>query len=214
MVLPVPWRLARSVRLIAAAICLLLATAAALHRAGSPTSQVAVLVSRHTLAAGQLLSGADVRVDRWPARQVPAGALRSVAAVHGRRTAGAVLPGEPITPARLVGRDLAAGLPPGLHAVPLTVAGGQTSAFVSVGDRVDVYPRLADSLTPSASPRTPAPVARRAVVLAVMPDISARADPGPSGSTTVVVVAVGRADAARIAQADSPQMFAVVLDAP
>jgi Flp pilus assembly protein CpaB len=172
-----------------------------------------VVVARHPIAAGVSIAATDVRLVRWPRAVAPPKCFHSMREVRGHRTAGPVLAGEPITPARLVGRDLLAGLAAGLRAVPLAVTDPHVDEFVSVGNRVDVYPAVDDSPGITSDPAPRSAVVTGALVLATLPPRPS-GDGGVPASSATLVVAVRQTDVARIARASSSQMFAVVLDSP
>lgn len=103
-----------------------------------PEPGVPVLVARHDLALGAIVSVDDVRVDRRPDAYVPRGALTSVEAVIGRVLAGAVSEAEPFTPARLRGPGQLANLPAGSMAVSLPVADPSVVSSLRPADLVAV----------------------------------------------------------------------------
>jgi Flp pilus assembly protein CpaB len=206
-------------RLAAAALCLVLAAASAAgaHRPRSD-SGVPVVVARRAVAAGARLVAADLHVTTWPAALVPAGSVRSARTLVGQRVAGRVVAREAITRARLVGRDLTAGLATGETAVAVPVDATVTG-LVEAGDRVDVLavPSPDDSTT---TPDDPPPdhreqtqrVAIGARVLAVLPpgeDTTAAIDPPPQ-----LLIAATPATAATIATGVASKAYAVVLDPP
>lgn len=103
-----------------------------------PPPTTPVVVAARDLAAGSVLTGADLRTVPMPDAVLPAGAARSVAGLAGRVAAGPMRRGEPVTDARVVGPGLTAGLPVGSAAVPVRLAEPETATLVRAGDRVDV----------------------------------------------------------------------------
>jgi Flp pilus assembly protein CpaB len=203
-------------RRVLALAFLLFAVVAALgarHRTGDAGPTTSVLVATSDLAAGVPLSGADVRVRAWPAGIRPPEAPSHPAQVIGRRLAGPIRAGEPITASRLTGADLTAGLPAGLQAVPVEITGAASLNLVRVGDSIDLL--VSDPPQADLAPVRPARVlAQRVRVLAVSGPLT---DPGVDnlGSGSVgLVVAADRMTALRIAAATGRQVVATVRGPP
>ena len=215
-------RLGRLPRLVAAGVCLTLAAAAALD-ARAAGSAVTLVVARHAMRAGQVVTQADLRLATWPRAAAPPGAARSIAGLVGRRAAAAIEIGEPISPARVVGTGLAAGLPRGTRAMSVPAADPRLADFVTVGDRVDLYTVAPDGSSAqdagaaTAGVDAPAarPVASSLAVLAVLPPETSNesSNTDAAGGSAEVVVAVDARNAPRIA-VNSRQMFAVGVDPP
>jgi pilus assembly protein CpaB len=205
-------RFGRWPRLILAVGCVLLAvnSAVSARNAQAQRRGVPVLVAARDLATGRLLSAGDVRVAHWPAQLRPRGARAGPALAVGRRLAGSLTAGEPVTTARLLGRGLTTGLDPHSVAVPVTVTGPRVSELVRAGDRVDLValPRTAadplvasgDGGSGAAGPTTI--VGSRLLVLSVLPG----ADP----ATTDLAVAADPVTALRLTRAAMSQVLAAV----
>lgn len=201
-------------RRLIALTCLLLAGFSALHadrpsaHAGVATAEV--VVAARELTAGTVLGADDVRVASWPAKLRPATAVANTTAAIGRTVAGPVGSGEMITTTRLVGSDLAAGLPLGLIAVAVPLVDSGTAALIRAGDRVDLLSPPSDTTSPvpSGSPAATM-VAANVLVLAVVPR-----DPGLTGSNGQLVVAVDQPTELRIAGAISTPMLATLIKPP
>ena len=119
-----------------------------------------VVVATALLPAGSELGPSTVRVEQWPTRLVPQGALT---AVDGRRTERTVAAGAPVTATDLAGAGrgaVASRLPD--RTVGVTVPRGPAPAPVRPGDRVDVLGATADGRSLGAQQ-----VAARATVVAV-----------------------------------------------
>ena len=202
-------RLGRFPRLCAVGICLLLAAqSAAGDRAGAgapPAAGVRLLVSARTLPAGHVLAAHDLRRVRWPAANRPAGARADPAGVVGRRLAGPVGVGEPITGTRLVGRDLSTGLSGDVVAAAVPLADPHATELLRPGDRVELLstPRADELATPS--PGAVVVLASDARVLAVLTGGDAGAE---------LVLAVPRAVAGRIVRDGPTHVFTAVLEPP
>jgi Flp pilus assembly protein CpaB len=201
-------RLGRFPRLCAVGICLLLAAQSAVaHRAARPAGgrTVPVLVSARTLPAGHVLSAGDLRQARWPAADRPPGAPAAPAAVVGRRLAGPMGVGEPITGTRLIGRDLTAGLSGDLVAAAVPLADPHAVELVRPGDRIELLStRRTDDLS-APGPGRIEELAADARVLAVL----AGSDDGAE-----LVVAVSRPVAGRIVRDGPTHVFTAVLAPP
>lgn len=145
------------------------------------------------LAPGSAVSSTDLRLVGHRARDLPAAALTSAAAVEGQVVAGPVSAGEVLTDARFVGVGLLAKAPAGLLGVHLTAADVGALPMIRPGDRVDVYAVGATS-----------PVATGVLVLAkdsTSQGVSSLVDKGTAAG---LVTAVDPAAAARIAAAQAP----------
>jgi len=130
----------------------------------------------------------------------------SVSAVVGRRLAGPVGSGEPITGTRLVGRDLAAGLSGQDVATAVPLADAHAVELVRPGDRVELLsaPRTDDGSAPAS--RAAEVVVSGARVLAVLR--------GDDTTGAELVVAVSRAVAGRIVRDEPTHVFTAVLAPP
>jgi Flp pilus assembly protein CpaB len=162
--------------------------------ARAPT--VAVAVAGHDLAAGTVLTAADLAIARYPPGLVPGGAATSTGPLVGGVLAAAVRTGEPVTDVRLVGAGLTALLDPGQVAAPVRLADVGVAALVHPGDRVDVL-----ATAPEASEADV--VAAHALVLA--------APGGSDAGGGVLVLAVDPATAARLAAASTTATLTVSL---
>jgi Flp pilus assembly protein CpaB len=199
-------------------ICLLLALNSAMTRRSSSaasarpaTSSTPVVVAAGTLPVGHVLARSDLRAVAWPSSLRPASAQSDPDGLVGRRLSGPLARGEPVTTTRLLGRDLAAGLPAGLVAAAVPVADGHAVDLVHPGDHVDVIatPR-AEELAGKGVRGSVTTLARDAPALAILADGSATSD----ASAAEVVVAVPRAEAVAISRAAPTSLFTVVLLSP
>jgi pilus assembly protein CpaB len=127
-------------RLVVAALTgiAVVAGLSALRPAAAPTT--AVWVAARDLAGGAVLTKGDVRLERLPTPDVPAGAVVLDASVLGRLLAAPMRRGEPFTDVRVLSPSLiGASAEPTDVAVPVRVADGPaTLALVHAGDLVDV----------------------------------------------------------------------------
>ena len=151
---------------------------------------VPVLVSVRELPAGHRVGASDLRVERWPEQIRPASALQEPGAAVDATLASGLGAGEAVTPSRLRGSGLLAGLPVGTVAahVPLTDPGA--AALAHAGDHVDLI----------SAPSGPV-LGQDVIVLAV--DAPEGASQGLVGggdtSRPGIVVALTSATAARLA---------------
>jgi Flp pilus assembly protein CpaB len=199
------WRRALLVRRAAALLLALLALALAL-RPPDAAARNPVVVAARDLSSGSALTPADLTLTTWPGELVPVGAVSAAADAEGRVLAGAARAGEPITDVRLAGPGATGRLAgrPGDAAVPVRLADPEVARLLGPGSRVDVV--------------TPAPDGDRPVVLAadaaVLTVVAAEPD-GPAGPGSsrgrLVLVALPRADAARVAAAALSEQVAVTL---
>ncbi len=193
------WRRVVMLRRALATLLLLVALGLAVRPAAGDTA--AVLVAGHDLGPGVTLRPADVAVRRWPAGDVPGGALRDPAEVDGQVLAGAARAGEPLTDLRLVGTGLAsrANPAPDVARVPIRLTDADVASLLYPGATVDVV-----SAGEHGGP--PTVLATAAVVLAVLP---AEADAARRGR--LVLVALPRSVATRVAGASLAQPVTVTL---
>jgi Flp pilus assembly protein CpaB len=183
--------LRRTAAALLAVLAVALAAATLLH---GREDTVPVLTAARDVPAGVTLSGDDVRIRDLPATDAPAGALRTVAAAVGRVLAGPARAGEPITDVRLVGREntlLATGDPNAVE-VPVRLTDAAVADLLRPGVRVDVV-------------GDPGVLASDAVVVTVRPS------EGVSAKGRLVVVAVPRPAAAKVAAASLAQPVTVTL---
>ncbi len=123
-------------RLIAA-ICAGLAVLTGLSAVKQSPEGVRVLVARHDLTSGHVITAGDVRTSVVPVSARPSHTLTSARAV-GRQVAGPMRAGEPLTDYRVLepGALDAYGPDAVLIGVPVPDIGGLTG--VRVGDRIDI----------------------------------------------------------------------------
>jgi Flp pilus assembly protein CpaB len=199
--------------LLLAGCCVLLALASAVNgkTAAKPVGHtVPVVVAGSDLPAGHQLRRADLTVGRWPPGLRPTGARGDPASLVGRRVAGPIGTGEPVTSTRLIGADLTAGLPRRLVAAAMALGDSHTIDLVRPGDRVDLLEadRPTDPLAGDASdaPSNVVDLASHVVVLAVLP--------ATESSDAELVVAVDRATAVRITRDSPAHVFTAVVVPP
>lgn len=194
------WRRTALLRRAAAGVLAVLALVLALipRDRGSP-----VLVAARDLPSGTALGPPDLAVVGWPTALVPAGALGAPGEADGRVLVGAVRAGEPLTDVRLVGADTAGRLTgrSGDAAVPIRLPDPDVARLLAPGSRVDV-------ITAGRDDGRPVVLAADAAVLTVL-----AAEPeGPgAGHGRLVLVALPRGDAARVATAALSDQVAVTL---
>lgn len=193
-------RVALARRWLAGALALLAVLLAVRGQIGA-ASGVPVLVATRDLAPGATLGAADVQPRRWPAPLVPSGALTDVGQAEGRVLAGAANAGEPLTGLRLAGPELArrtTGVPDAAS-VPIRLADAGVAGLLGPGQLVDV-------VTLGERSDQPALLAAGAAVLTVLP-----ADDKPGTQGRLVLVAVPRAVATRLAAATLAREVTVTL---
>jgi Flp pilus assembly protein CpaB len=210
--LPASWRtplnyLSGWPRRAAALLCLLMALGTLATRGHPPRSPtVPTVVTSHAVPAGALLNPPDLRLAAWPAAAVPAGISRTVTAIVGRRVAGTVGRGMPVTQADLLEPAIAEALTRGEAATTIELVTSSQLALLRPGAHVDLYPsagQLGD-IRPTAAVQ---PAARNAEVLSVLPPSPATPD-----AKAALIVATDRSSAAQLTQASAP--FAATLVQP
>jgi pilus assembly protein CpaB len=187
-----------ALRRVTAVVLVLLAAVLALRQpARDTTPTVPMLVAARDLPPGVTLRAADVEVSRLPPSLRPPAALTTPTQVTGRVLAGATTAGEPLTRARLLGpaNSRLAANDPTAAAVPFRLADPAVADLLTPGVRVDV-------VTVSEHNADPVVLAANATVLTV------RAAPDDS---SLVVIALPRPEATRVAAAALGQPVAVTL---
>lgn len=190
------WRrlvlLRRSGAAVLAGLALVLALVPHTEAAG-----VAVAVVAVEIPAGATVRAADLSLREWPAELVPTGALHDPGAAVGRVLVGAARAGEPLTDVRLVGAGPAPGAGRNGAAVPIRLADAGVAALLVPGSRVDV-------VTVGVRTDQPVVLATDAAVLAVLAEDT-------RGRGRLVMVALPRESATRVAAASLSEQVAVTL---
>lgn len=160
---------------------------------------VPVVVTSVDLAAGTTLDASMLAVRDWPRELVPSGAI-APADAEGRVLVGAARTGEPLTDARLT-----TSLVPDADeaAVPIRPVDADVAALLVAGSRVDV-------VVPGERTGEAVVLAADARVITVVPG-DAGGGPGRADRGPLVVVALPRAEAARVAAAALSAQVAVTL---
>ncbi|MGQ0481020.1 MAG: SAF domain-containing protein [Pseudonocardia sp.] len=185
------WRHMRVARCWLAGVLALAAVLLAVHGRFAVAHGSPVLVATRDLAPGTTLSAADVQPRLWPADLVPAGALTEIGQAEGQVLAGAANAGETLTGPRLAGPELArraTGMADA-SSVPIRLADAGVAGLLGPG-------RLVDVVTLGERSDQPTLLAAGATVLTVLP-----ADDKPGVQGRLVLVAVPRSTAARLAAA-------------
>ncbi len=193
-------RLRRSVlrrRRLLAAVCALLAVWAGLRAtAAPPPPRVPVTVAAHDLGAGAVLGPGDLTTVRFAPGTVPSGHIRDPV---GRRLAGPLRRGQPITDTALLGPALVRDRPD-LVALPVRLPDTAMADLLQVGDEVDVV-----AADPQGGPAVI--VARSALVLGLPPPPTDAAADGLPGR--LVVMGVPDADVAAVSSASVTRFLTV-----
>lgn len=184
--------ISRKRRLVAAALLSLAAALMLLVLSPGERDTVAVVVATKPLGAGTVLASADLEVAQYPVdlapadnAELPSGTAPATAADGSAESAGAagsgervedwvgrtlstaVVEGQPLTVAGVVGPDLLSGQPPGTTAVTVRVADPGALTHLRPGQRVDLVHRssanTADQPEPQPS-RSPDSADNRSVV--------------------------------------------------
>jgi pilus assembly protein CpaB len=171
-------------------------------------STVPVVVAATDLAAGTVLTPADLELAELPAPLVPDGASRQGSAVAGEVLAAPVRRGEVVTDVRVIGPGLWSQVPAGQVAAPVRLADLGVATLLRPGDRVDVLASGADTGAAEV-------VAAGALVLSAPsgapPDeLSA----GPSEGPGLLVLAVAPEVARTLAGAATTGSLTVTLGPP
>jgi pilus assembly protein CpaB len=156
-------------------------------------------VAARDLPGGEPLAASDIRIERLPIADLPAGALRPGSSIVGRLLATPMRRDEPLTDVRLLSPSLLrASDRPGDVAVPVRVSDGPaTLALVHAGDTVDVI-AAAD---PDSGASAISTVVHDVRVLATPSRDDGSSDSGSGDSAGLLIVAASNQQATALAQA-------------
>jgi len=197
------WPRRLAIRRAVAVLLVLAAAVLAISPRPREPNTVPMLVASRDLPPGTTLHDTDLTVSRLSPPLRPRAALTDPAQATGRVLAAATTAGEPLTNARLVGPEntrLTTG-DPSAAAVPFRLADPAVAGLLTPGLRVDVV-----TVSPSvlSGPSGAVVLAANATVLTVRP-----ADKATEGH--LVVLALPREEATRVAAASLGQPVAVTL---
>ena len=147
-----------------------------------------VLVARHDLSSGHVLTASDLRTVTVPSSARPSHPLGRGSAV-GRRVAGPMRAGEVITDYRVLQDDALSGYAAGAVLTTIRVDRADGLTGLHVGDRVDVI-----AVDPDGESK--ATVVARAVEIVTLPPPIGDMDVVPVGIVTTEKVALALAAAA------------------
>ena len=186
--------------------------------AAAEVKSVDVVVAHHPLKLGTLVKPDHVKLVKWPAETPIAGAFTKIEDVVDRGVIMAVAENEPLTDAKLAGREAGAGLPPsippGMRAVSVKVnevVG--VAGFVVPGTRVDVMVTLTNRQQGQES-ITRIVVSNAQVLTAGTRYDQEKAKEGTPIPSTVVTLLVTPEDGERIALAASEGQIMLALRNP
>jgi pilus assembly protein CpaB len=192
------WPRRLAIRRVVAVLLVLAAAALAIRPQPRDTDTVPMLVAARDLPPGTTLRDGDLTVSRLPPSLRPKAALTDPAEARGRVLAAATTEGEPLTAPRLLGHEnthMTSG-DPSAAAVPFRLADPAVAALLTAGLRVDVV-----TVSPSSTAEV---LATNATVVTVH-----EADETSEGR--LVVLALPREEATRVAAASLGQPVAVTL---
>jgi pilus assembly protein CpaB len=149
-------------------------------------------VAAHDLAAGKVLTAADLVTVAWPRGTRPDGVLT---APLGRVLATGVRRGEPLTNVRVTGPGLLAGQPTGTVAVTVRLGDPAAAVLLAPGHRIALLGGPVSGL--GGDPTATAPTGADADLLAadvLVLAVPGRTDPDSTGWFDAEVPAVGSAE--------------------
>ncbi|MGX7677926.1 SAF domain-containing protein [Jatrophihabitans sp. DSM 45814] len=198
-------------RRLAAAACVALAALTFLssHRQSSAVASSDVVIAARHVAAGTVLSAADLQLAHWPVDLTPADALHSLSAAVGRPVGAAMSAREPVTTSRMLDVSVSAALSAGQVAVTVTLPDRAQATILAAGATIDLYAGADPSLLANGKPLTNAQggreIASAVRVLAVLPP----SEPTSQAGMTIVI-ATERATASRLANQASGTVLATL----
>jgi len=165
-----------------------LAVLTALSALSREPDGTSVLVARHDLRSGHVLTASDLRTTTVPSAALPSNTLDRAAAV-GRRVAGPMRAGEAITDYRVLQDDVLSGYAADAVLTTIRVDRADGLTGLHVGDRIDVI-----AVDPDAESK--AQVIARAVEVVTLPPSSGDSEVVSVGIVTTEKVALALATAA------------------
>lgn len=175
-------------RRLLAAVLAGLAVLTALTVLRQTPETTSLLVARHDLRSGHVLTAADVRTTAVPATAHPSRALDRSEAI-GRRVAGPMRSGEAFTDYRVLQGDTLAGYADDAVLTTIRVARADGLTGLHVGDRVNVV-----AVDPDGESK--AHIVARDVEIATLPSATRDVDVLPVGIVTTEKIALELASAA------------------
>jgi hypothetical protein len=143
-----------------------------------------------------------VTLTSWPARLSTTRSLHRVHDAVGRVPVSAIGSGEAVTTTRLLGVDLAVGLPPDWVVATVAIADVTTARLLRPGDHVDlIRPAVPRDVEAAAAPALV--LARNVRVLAVL------SRDGPEDGVSVAI-AVDEATASRLSETSGTPLLATL----
>jgi Flp pilus assembly protein CpaB len=195
-------RFGRWPRRVLAIGCLALAALSAVDATDGATARVSVVVARMDLPAGVPIRAGQVTLTSWPAHLSTIRSLHRVHDAVGRVPVSAIGSGEAVTATRLLGVDLAVGLPRDWVVATVAIADATTSRVLRPGDHVDLI-RPAAPQDVDAAAASAVVLARNVRVLAVL------SRDGPEDGVSVAV-AVDEATALRLSETSGTALLATL----
>ena len=194
-------RFGRWPRRVLAIGCLALAALSAVEATDGATARVTVVIARINLPAGVPIRAGQLSLMSWPARISTTRSLHHVHDAVGRVPVSAIGSGEPVTTTRLLGVDLAVGLPPDWVVATAAIADATTAHVLRPGDHVDL---IRPAVPQDDAATAPAVVlARNVRVLAVL------SRDGPDDGVSLAV-AVDEATALRLSETSGTPLLATL----
>jgi pilus assembly protein CpaB len=181
-----------------------------------PVAHYSVVVARHSLALGELVTKEDVKLVAWPSSDPLPGGFDAIDKVVNRGVIVPVMENEPLAESKLAPVEAGAGLPPtipaGMRAISVKVNEViGVAGFAVPGTRVDVLAMVRENSN-SMSRIVVGNV--QVLTSGTKYDQEQSRKDGKPISTTVVTLAVSPADAERIALAATDGQIVLALRNP
>ena len=181
-----------------------------------PVAHYSVVVARHSLALGEMVTKEDVKLVGWPSSDPLPGGFDNIDKVVNRGVIVPVMENEPLAESKLAAIEAGAGLPPtipaGMRAISVKVNEViGVAGFAVPGTRVDVLAMVRENSN-SMSRIVVGNV--QVLTSGTKYDQEQSRKDGKPISTTVVTLAVSPADAERIALAATDGQIVLALRNP
>ena len=181
---------------------------------GQPHEMEAIVVATVNMNMAETVTPAHVKLLPWPAKSVPAGAVRKMADAEGRVVRGSIVAGEPLLDGKLAPQLAGRGglmpmlVPEGQRAVTIKVDDAiKESGFVLPNSRVDVLVSMAKDKT--SQDRISKVILQDVTVLAAGQTVELRDNRPVTFTTVTLALQPGQAERLALAQSEGKLTLAM-----
>lgn len=179
-----------------------------------PQELETIVVATVNMNMAETVTPSHVKLLPWPAKSVPAGAIRTMAAAEGRVVRGSIVAGEPLLDGKLAPQLAGKGglmpmlVPEGQRAVTIKVDDAiKESGFVLPNSRVDVLVSMAKDKT--SQDRISKVILQDVTVLAAGQTVELRDNRPVTFTTVTLALQPGQAERLALAQSEGKLTLAM-----